>query len=186
MKALKFAILPLVKLCCRAFFPASLFRGRWFEQGNSGWMWTLKAIWFQKILGFNRGVPWPIHPGSKVSNPDNISFHPDNIDNFQSFGCYFQNFAGKIELGRGVYIAPNVGIITANHDPVNPEAVGRVEDVKIGENSWIGMNSVILPGVVLGPGTVVGAGSVVNRSFPEGHCVVAGSPARKIKDLGQQ
>ena len=51
------------------------------------------------------------------------------------------------------------------------------------EGPWIGMNSVILPGVTLGPGTVVGAGSVVTHSFPEGHCVIAGVPAKLIRNL---
>ena len=35
----------------------------------------------------------------------------------------------------------------------------------------------------LGDNTVVGAGAVVTRSFPEGHCVIGGNPARKIKDI---
>jgi acetyltransferase-like isoleucine patch superfamily enzyme len=45
------------------------------------------------------------------------------------------------------------------------------------------MNSVVLPGVHLGDHTVVGAGSVVTRSFPEGNCILAGAPARLIKDM---
>jgi acetyltransferase-like isoleucine patch superfamily enzyme len=40
------------------------------------------------------------------------------------------------------------------------------------------MNSIILPGVELGPHTVVGAGAVVTHSFPKGHCVLVGVPAR--------
>ena len=47
------------------------------------------------------------------------------------------------------------------------------------------MNSVILPGVVLGEKTIVGAGSVVTKSFLEGYCVIAGNPAKKIKDLNK-
>ena len=32
---------------------------------------------------------------------------------------YFNNFSAVIYIGRGVYIAPNVGIITANHNIKN-------------------------------------------------------------------
>jgi acetyltransferase-like isoleucine patch superfamily enzyme len=104
--------------------------------------------------------------------------------NFQGFGNYFQNFSGKIVVGRGTYIAPNVGIITANHDPLDLDKHLPGEDVILGEGCWIGMNSVILPGVVLGPHTIVGAGSVVTKSFIEGNCIIAGNPASVIRKLG--
>lgn len=45
------------------------------------------------------------------------------------------------------------------------------------------MNSVVLPGCHLGPYTIVGAGAVVTKSFPEGHCVIVGNPARIIRHL---
>ena len=45
-----------------------------------------------------------------------------------------------------------------------------------------GMNAVVLPGVKLGNGTIVGAGSIVTHSF-EGHCIIAGNPARLLKYL---
>ncbi|WP_371860829.1 DapH/DapD/GlmU-related protein [Terrabacter aerolatus] len=57
------------------------------------------------------------------------------------------------------------------------------EPIIIGDDCWIGMNSVILPGVILGSRTTVGAGSVVTKSFPEGNCIVAGNPAKIIKQL---
>jgi serine acetyltransferase len=45
------------------------------------------------------------------------------------------------------------------------------------------MNATILPGVTLGDFVVVGAGSVVTKSFEDGYCVVAGNPAKKIRNL---
>ena len=164
-------------------FDRKYIQGKWFTESRMGWIWLLKALWFQKILGFNRGAPVPISHASTVSNWDNIKFHPDDIDNFQSGGCYYQNYSGMIVISKGVYIAPNVGIITSNHDPFNVDDILPGRDVFIGEKCWLGMNSVILPGVELGPGTVVGAGSVVTKSFPNGNCVIAGAPAKVIRYL---
>jgi acetyltransferase-like isoleucine patch superfamily enzyme len=40
-----------------------------------------------------------------------------------------------------------------------------------------------MPGVVLGDFTIVGAGAVVTKSFEEGYCVIAGNPAKIIRQL---
>jgi hypothetical protein len=167
----------------RIAFDRKYLVGRHFELSTVGWRWVLNGIWFQKVLGFNRRVPWPMSPQSRISDPKSIYFHPDDLNNFQSPGCYFQNFAARIVLGPGTYIGPNVGIITSNHDPTALHQHLDGADVTIGERCWVGMNSVILPGVVLGSGTIVGAGSVVTKSFPEGSCIIAGAPARIIRQL---
>lgn len=86
----------------------------------------------------------------------------------------------------GSYIAPNVGIITSNHDLYDLDKRMPAQNVKIGKKCWIGMNSMILPGVELGEHTIVGAGSVVTKSFKKGNCVIAGNPARKIRDLSRE
>jgi acetyltransferase-like isoleucine patch superfamily enzyme len=144
----------------------------------------LRSLFTQKIGGFNRHVPWPVSPFIGISEPEGIRFHPDDLNNFQTWGTYFSNNGGGIiALGRGAYIAPNVGLITTNHDPRNPARHLSPGNITLGEGCWVGMNAVILHGVELGPHTVVGAGSVVTKSFPQGHCIIAGSPARNIRDL---
>jgi acetyltransferase-like isoleucine patch superfamily enzyme len=175
-----------IKVVAPLLFDRRYLRGRHFEQSTIGWSWVFRAIWFQKILGFNRSIPWPINPHILISNHQNLVFDVDDLNNFQSPGCYYQNFAAQIVVGKGTFIAPNVGIITANHDPENLDLHLPGSEVHIGERCWLGMNSVILPGVTLGPGTVVGAGSVVSHSFPDGNCVIAGTPAKVIRSMPQE
>ena len=66
---------------------------------------------------------------------------------------------------------------------MNNQSLHINDPVVIGSYSWIGQGALIMPGVKLGKRVVVGAGSVVTKSFPEGWCVIAGNPAKKIKDL---
>jgi len=165
------------------FFSRKYLRGRWFDQYTVGWRWVWRSIWTQRVLGFNRHAPFPVSPFIKLGPVENITFHIDDLNNFQDHGCYFQCFGAKIAIGEGTYIAPNVGIITTNHDPSNPDVHLPGADVVIGRKCWIGMNAVVLPGCHLGDGTVVAAGAVVTKSFPEGRCVLAGVPARVIRRL---
>lgn len=159
--------------------------GRHFNRWHftDGWRWILRCWFGQKIMGRNRHVPWPVPPYVAITCPWNIHFDPDDMQNFHCVGSYFQGVDGKIFLGKGCFIAPGTGLITSNHDPSNAENHLPGKDIVLGEGCWVGMNAVILPGVTLGPHTSVGAGAVVTKSFPEGYCIVAGIPAKKIKEV---
>lgn len=172
-----------IRIIAPLFYNKKYLCGKYFDQRDIGWLWVLKGIWTQKILGFNRKIPWPITSNSIISNINNIYFHPDTINNFQSPGCYFQNSLAKIYICTGVTIAPNVGLITVNHDIDDLNTYTKGKNIVIGKNSWIGMNVVILPGTKLGKNTIVGAGSVVTKSFRQGNVVIAGNPAKIIKHL---
>lgn len=177
----------MLKWLVSPMFDRKYLRGRYFDIGYQGWGWVWRSIWLQKFFGFNRNVPWPVSPFIAIDDPKNIVFDPNDLNNFQHFGCYYSNCGGgRIVIGKGTWIAPNVGIITTNHNPYNLESHKTPGDVIIGEKCWIGMNSVILPGVHLGDNTVVGAGAVVKRSYPNGHCVIAGVPATIIKHLNEE
>lgn len=163
------------------FYNKKYLKGRWFSDSTKGYRWCWRCFFMQKIIGYNRHVPFPVSHRNNVGNYKNIIFDPNDLNNFQNYGNYYQVDDGKIIIGKGTYIAPNVGIITQNHDLYDLDKHSESKDVEIGNNCWVGMNSVILPGVKLGNHTIVGAGSIVTKSFIEGNCVIAGNPAKIIK-----
>ncbi|HYF32004.1 MAG TPA: acyltransferase [Chitinophagaceae bacterium] len=140
--------------------------------------------WFrQRVMGKNRNVYWPVHPSSLIMYPQNIYAGIETCPGYMP-GCFIQGM-GKIYIGDYTQIAPNVGIISANH-ALHDNRAHDQKEVRIGKYCWLGMGSMIMPGVVLGDYTVVGAGSVVTKSFPEGYCVIAGNPARVIKQIDKE
>jgi acetyltransferase-like isoleucine patch superfamily enzyme len=133
------------------------------------------------LLRINAHVTWPVHFTSRVVAPEKVlrgrCSYPGDMP-----GCYIQAING-IVIGDYTIIAPNVGIISANHDLQDFQQHVEAAPIHIGSYCWIGMNAVILPGVELGDRTIVGAGSIVTSSFPEGHCIIGGNPARLLRSL---
>ena len=89
------------------------------------------------------------------------------------------NYA-EINIDDDFLAASNLTINSATHDPVTLMPQGL--EIKIGKRVWCGTNVTILAGVTIGDDVVIGAGSVVVKDIPSS-CVVAGIPARKIRDL---
>ena len=118
-------------------------------------------------------------------------FHCDNGKNIHVGDRFLANFnvtildIREVYMGNDVMIGPGTLICTVNH-PLSPRGrrnhLGIASPIHIGNDVWIGGNCTILPGVTIGNNVVVAAGSVVTKDIPD-NCVVAGVPARKIKDI---
>lgn len=180
---MKKIIILLLRLFWGLFYSRKYLKGYFFEKKKIGWYWCAMGL-PSRLWGVNRNIPWPVNPSTIVSNT-NIDFDVDNINIFQTPGCYWQNHKAKIIVGKRCWIAPNVGLITTNHDIYNPSKHIGGKEIIIGNDCWIGMNAVVLPGVILGNHTIVGAGAIVTKSFPQGYCVVAGVPAKVVKVLDE-
>jgi acetyltransferase-like isoleucine patch superfamily enzyme len=99
--------------------------------------------------------------------------------------------AERVEIGDRVFIGANTTIADTDFHPLDPELrradvlAGAHRPVHIEDDVFIGMNCLILKGVHIGAGAVVGAGSVVVKDVAA-HTLVAGNPARVIRDLPRQ
>ena len=183
LKAVFLKLQPALLFPLRFVMDPRYLAGRYFEGTPTGIIWAYRTIWQRNILRLGRPQGVPMSLGCNISRIANLHFHPDDLNNLQSPSLYVQNYRASVTLGRGTYIGPNVGLITANHDFDDLDQHLPARPIELGEKCWVGMNSVLMPGVSLGPRTIVGAGSVVTKSFPEGNCVIAGSPARLIRQL---
>lgn len=93
---------------------------------------------------------------------------------------------GGILIGSDVLISPNCKLLSTQHNfqdsQITINKQGReLAKVVVEDDVWIGANTVILPGITIHKGAVVGAGSVVTKDVKR-YEVVAGNPARKIKE----
>lgn len=179
-------LIPIFRLISSIAFDKRYLHGKYFDASLIGWKWVWRSFWTQKILRFNSHVPWPVSPSIEIEDPLNIHFDLDDFQNFMRTGCYFSNASGgRIVIGKGTIIAPNVGLVTTNHLPNDISKHAAPKDIIIGNRCWLGMNSMILPGVQLGDNTIVAAGAVVTKSYPEGWCILAGVPARIIRKINR-
>ncbi len=93
----------------------------------------------------------------------------------------------EVRIGDHVMIGPGVQIYTAAH-MLEAEARNQgweiAKPIVIEDNVWLGGGAILVPGVRIGRNAVVGAGAVVTRNVPA-NTVVAGNPARVIREIGQ-
>lgn len=139
----------------------------------------LQFFLFQRILRINSHVPWPVHWSTYFDNfeyPKNEFIHIGTTG-----GCYIQTIGG-LKIGSNVIMGMGSKIITANHDIKNFER-HICKPVVLGNNVWIGSNVVILPGVSIGDNVIIAAGSIVTKSFFENNIILAGNPAKVIKNV---
>ena len=83
---------------------------------------------------------------------------------------------GNATLGKNVSIHINTGIVANGVTSLVPT---------LGDNIVVGIGSVILGGITIANNVAIGANAVVNKSITDENIAVAGVPAKKISDNGQ-
>lgn len=190
------ADISIIGYCCRFIMRA-------WKIGRTRivWGWRFSALGSRSVLGRSLQVnnPRVVDIGSRVTISDQFILadlcpNQGNVPKiFIGDGCIilyrFQcNAAQSVRIGRNVLIASNVLVTDSDHIiepaglPVTKNNKFITHPVVIEDNCWIGQNAAILKGVTIGQGSIVGANSVVTHNVPS-HSVVAGNPARIIKNI---
>lgn len=102
---------------------------------------------------------------------------------------FYMSCAKLIKIGDRVCLSQYTVITDTDHryddisKPVYRQSLS-IDDIVIGEDSFIGTGVVILKGSKIGKHCIVGANAVVKGEFPD-YCVIAGVPAKIIKTIKQ-
>ena len=135
----------------------------------------------KKCSGFEIGEKVQVRRNSTIEAGGKLLIGPETV---VGVGNFIQA-DGEVEIGQGCLFGPSVKVFSTSHDygregelhqPLSKGAV------RIGKNVWVGAGCVISSNVVVGDNSVIGANSFVNKDVPP-NCVVAGSPAKVIKEF---
>lgn len=92
----------------------------------------------------------------------------------------------KIQFGKSVLLSFRILLMdTDTHHILSAQnriILNPNKSIVIGDNVWIGCNSIILKGTEISNNSIVGAGTVVAKQFDKSHLIIAGNPARIIKE----
>jgi maltose O-acetyltransferase len=138
-----------------------------------------------KLLFKSAGKGINIEKGASFSNGAAIE-----IGDYSTIGINCKVY-GEVKIGNNVMMAPEVVILTVNHNfdrldiPMRLQGSTPAKPVTIGDDVWIGTRAVLLPGIHIGKGAIIGAGAVVTKDVPE-YAIAAGNPAKVIKYRGEK
>lgn len=140
----------------------------------------------KKFRAFGEGSEFRPHAHAactdKISIGRNVIIHPGTMLQGDDQETGTITIEDDVSIGAGVHVYVDTHRFHEIGTPIKYQGYYPSEPVVLKRGSWIGACAIILPGVTVGENAVVGAGSVITRSV-EPYTVVAGNPARKIKDI---
>jgi acetyltransferase-like isoleucine patch superfamily enzyme len=125
--------------------------------------------------GVKMGKGTTVHMGCKFFEPKGVVIGEDTKIGNNAF----LDGRTRLFIGDHVDLASEVLVYNSEHDLESSDFSAILEEVSIGDYSFIGPRAIILPGVTIGKGAIVAAGAVVTKSVPD-FKIVAGIPAKII------
>lgn len=94
----------------------------------------------------------------------------------------------RIKIGKDCLLSGNLDFRTGDSHSVldcRKKRINLSRDIIIGDHVWIGNRVICLKGTRIPDGCIVGEGSLLNKTYKNKNCILAGVPAREVKeDIG--
>ena len=125
-----------------------------------------------------------IHATASIRNAQNV--YVGKNSHINHLCCVWAGENSQIILGDNLLMGPGVCIFSGNHSTIKGQPMTlqerKEESIVIGDDVWLGAHSVITAGTHIANGVIVAAGAVVTRSITQENVIVAGIPAKIIKE----
>jgi acetyltransferase-like isoleucine patch superfamily enzyme len=154
--------------------------------GNNAFIGSHSSIYLNNNIGNNVNLIEQvlILGNNKIGNncrigPKSVISHSNKIGNHVRIHSHA--FLERVQIENHVFISPHVVFADDIHPPC-PKYEECLPEIYVESRVSIGANVIVLPGSKIGHHTQVYAGAVVNGEV-EPYSVMAGNPAKKIKDF---
>ncbi|MFV0199828.1 acyltransferase [Empedobacter falsenii] len=91
-----------------------------------------------------------------------------------------------VSIGKDCMLSSNIRIVTTDSHSIIDNSTGLrlnlSDNVNIGNHVWLGANVCILKGSYISDNSIVGINSIVNKNFKKSNVILAGQPAKIIKE----
>jgi acetyltransferase-like isoleucine patch superfamily enzyme len=179
----------------RITYGSAILRGVRFEISGSDNLIEIGDDGFlQNVIFYIRGDHHRIviGRGCRFERGGNIWFEDDHGEltigresSFEDVHLAITEPHSSITIGDDCMFAYDIDLRTGDsHSIIDPHSGARINparNIAIGNHVWVAAHCVVLKGVSIADHSVVGTGSVVTKSSPEPGVVLAGNPARVVK-----
>lgn len=123
---------------------------------------------------------------SMRQNWDNRELIINDFRYFQNVGFSVIGNNRKIHVGKDCMFSGGINVWTTDFHPIydleTNKRVNEEQDIIIGDHVWLGGEIFISKGSIIPSGCVIGAKSFVNKAFTKENTIIAGIPAKVVKE----
>jgi acetyltransferase-like isoleucine patch superfamily enzyme len=119
-------------------------------------------------------------------NDYNGSLEIGDMSTFENVHLAVTEPGSKMKIGLDCMFASDIDVRTGDSHSIididSKERINYAKDVSIGNHVWVGEHCIILKGVCIPDESVLGTGSIVTKQFTQKGTIIAGNPARVVKE----